>query len=153
MIDRRSAPVDAGTMAVRLPVVTVRVAVVRGDELRSIRDLVADGRDVVLPAAATEEAERPLAVLVAVEDLLHVPPQGILRAQRLWEVEQPRHPEALGNCLVELLDVGDADRIQHLALDAWDGVWNVGMDGPGVAHVNDLLTRTRARSSRRFRGC
>ena len=64
-----------------LAVVAVRLAVVGGQELAAVRDLVADGRDVVLPAPRSEEVERLGAVFVPAEDALDVAAQARTRSE------------------------------------------------------------------------
>ena len=113
--------------------VAVRLAVVGGQELAPVRDLVADGGDVVLPAPRAEEVERLGTVFVPAEDTLDMAAQGVLGAKRLGEIEGAGHAQALGNRPVELVDALDADRVEHLLPDARHRVRDVGVDG-SVAH-------------------
>ena len=118
--------------------VAVGLAVVRGQELAAVRDLVANGGDVVLPAPRAEKVERLGAVFVPAEDALDVAAQGVLGTKRLGKIEGAGHAQALGDRPVELVDALDADRVEHLLPDARHRVRDVGVDG-SVAHVSDLL--------------
>jgi hypothetical protein len=116
-------------------VVRVRVAVVGGDELAAVDDLVANSRDIVLPATTSQEAQRVSAVLVPCKRSLDMAAKRVLRDEGYGQVEQAGHAQALRDRSVEILDIGDADGVQHLPLYARGGVRNVGIGGWGLAHV------------------
>ena len=105
----------AGVLEQRLhlAVIAVAVAVVGGEELAAVDDLVAHRRDVVRPATAAEKAQTFEAALVAVKDTGDVAAQLVLRAQGRGQVEEPGHAKALGNRAVQLLDALHADRVEH----------------------------------------
>ena len=93
----------------QLAVVRVALAVVGGEELAAVDDLVDDRRDVVLPAAAAQEAQGLPAAAVAREHRLEVAPQLELRAERRLERQRAPEAQALGDGAVELVDVRGAD--------------------------------------------
>jgi hypothetical protein len=124
-------------------VVCVGVAVVGGDEFAAVDDLVAHGRDIVLPATASQEAQRVAAVLVPRKRSLDMATKRVLRDEGRGQVEQAGHAQALGDRSIELLDVCDADDVKHLPLDARGRVRNVGIGGWGLAHLPDLLVRNQ----------
>ena len=95
-------PIELAQLARELEPGLVAAVVGRGgapdrrQELAPPHDLVADRRDVVLPDAAAEEAEVPLARLVAREHVDQVPPERRLRGERRRQLERPRMRCAAG---------------------------------------------------------
>src|SRR5262249_36231855 len=69
------------------------------EELAATDDLVAAGRDVVLPTARTEKAQMVGARDVAVEQLGQVPPQRRLCADRRLQRERTRQSVRFGDLL------------------------------------------------------
>ena len=107
-------------------------AVVRGGraphgrhELRPAHDLVADRRDVVLPAAGAQEAQIVLAALVAAEQVAQVAGELDLGGERGGQVELAAHAVRSRDLGEQLLDAVRADRVEHLLLQLGDRVRHV----------------------------
>src|SRR5206468_4082400 len=83
---------------------------VRGQELAALQDRVHDRRHVVVVEAGAQERDRRAVVLR--RKLLEVRAQ-LLLAQGRRELELTVEPDARGQVGEELLDVGDADLLQH----------------------------------------
>ena len=107
--------------------VVVALAAVSGEELALAVDLVADGGDIVLIAARTEEVEVIRAGAVLLEQLFHVAAQLVLRAEGLGQVHVFFQDDLVGHFFVQLFERGQADLTQHLLFHFGNGVGDVRM--------------------------
>ena len=117
------------------PVVRLRRAPDRRQELRAADDLVDHGRDVVLPAAGAEEAQGPFAVHVPAQELRHVAAQVQFRGEGRRQVEGRRAEVILRDLLEHLLDTLGADLGQHARLDPGCRDSHPRMGAVSVSHV------------------
>jgi len=109
------------------PVVRGGRAPDRRQELAARDDLVADGRDVVLPAAGAEEAEVVGTRAVPRQHLGEVAAQLRFGADRRRELQRPREAMGFRNLLEQLVDAVQAGLLEHRRDDARRGDRHVGM--------------------------
>jgi len=91
----------------------------------------------VVVHAAAEEADVLLAVLVLGQDLLDVPAERVLGGDGSGYVQLTSEAQMIRYLGEDVLDAGDAYRPQHLRLDFWNGVGDVGIH-VGFGHHPDL---------------
>jgi hypothetical protein len=125
----------------------------RRQELGAGDDLVDDGRHVMLVAAAAEEAQRALAVVVPRHEVEEVAAQVGLRAQGAREIEGPRHAVRGRDLLEQRLGVVDADRVEQRLPRGGRRVRHVRVGfawhGSSGARSRASRPRRRARANRR----
>ena len=95
----------------------------------------------MLPDAAAEEAEVPLAGLVPREQVEQVAPQRRLGGERRRELERPRIRWESGICEKSRLDVCRADLVEEGALEGGRRVRHVRMCGHAATPVDERTPR------------
>ena len=101
-----AGPLEPGLVA---PVIRLGRAPDRGHELAARHDLVAHGRNVVLPTASAEEAQAVGAGCVAGQDLREVAAKLALGPESGRKLKRPCESVAVRDLFEELVDLFDPD--------------------------------------------
>ena len=119
------------------PVIGLRRAPDRGQELGAADDLVDHRRHMMLPAAGAEKVEVLLAGRVARQRRHQVALQLDFGFELAWQAERRLQPMRGGDLGEQLVDAGRADLRQHRLLEAGDGVRHPGM-GRGFVRCHGI---------------
>ena len=99
----------------------------RCQEFAAARDFIADGGNVMTPAATAQKAQMAFAVIVLAQRIDQMAAQRGFRTQRRRQRNGSLSQVIGGNLFEQFRDAGGADRVQHLLLDRAHGIGHEGM--------------------------